>query len=315
MDSSTSPRACTACGAQFRPPDAAPDATLCRSCYSARKVALKALPETVKGRWVEVLTSLGMDRDDLTDDHKPCPGCGGTDRFRFDDRDGRGTFVCGRGGDTLAGDGFALLAHAFDWTPRDAYLAVARWAGVPGLDGTATEPPPAPKAVEPPKPKRDLGPYARELWARVDREDSVVAGHPYAIAKGVDWACGAGRGLATGRKIGKEADCVIVPVRTPEGELCAVECLADHRDAAGKFVRQAFGDKRAGWLILGNDLDPTIPHYVVEGWATGARLAKTKRNCCIFVAFGSGRMLEVANEVERLAPGSDVTVWREVAHG
>ena len=41
--------------------------------------------------------------------HAPC---GGTDRFRYDDIDGHGTFICNRGGNgILSGDGFALIQH------------------------------------------------------------------------------------------------------------------------------------------------------------------------------------------------------------
>jgi putative DNA primase/helicase len=272
------------------------------------------IPALAQGRWTAILTDLGVDPAFLTGKHGPCPGCGGTDRHRFDNQEGRGTFYCSGGGNPTAGDGFDLLCHVFGWSKAEAFKAVRRWLG---LDPTADAPKPRQRPIPAPvaaPPKRDLGPYARALWARANREDSAVAGHPYAVAKRVDWACGAGRAFASGRKIGKEADCIIVPVRTPAGEVCAVECLADHRDAHGKFVRQAFGDKSRGWLTIGNDLDPKIPRYVVEGWATGARLAKTKRNCCIFVAFGSGRLLEVAEQIERRASGSTVLICAEAAH-
>jgi putative DNA primase/helicase len=272
------------------------------------------VPALAQGQWTAILTDLGVDPAFLLDRHGPCPGCGGRDRFRFDDRDSKGTWYCGGGGEPQSGDGFQLLEHVFGMDRAGSFKAVRRWLG---LDSAADTAQPCQRSIPAPAaalPKRDLGPYARALWARVDREDCAVAGHPYAAAKRVDWACGAGRAFASGRKIGKEADCIIVPVRTPAGEVCAVECLADHRDAHGKFVRQAFGDKSRGWLTIGNDLDPKIPRYVVEGWATGARLAKTKRNCCIFVAFGSGRLLEVAEQIERRAPGSTVVICAEAAH-
>ena len=64
------------------------------------------------GRWPAILADLGVPESALRNRHGPCPGCGGRDRFRFDNHDGRGTFICGRGGDDeLAGDGFALLEH------------------------------------------------------------------------------------------------------------------------------------------------------------------------------------------------------------
>lgn len=272
-------------------------------------IARPDIPALARDRWPEILMGLGVAPEHLVNHHGPCPGCGGRDRFRFDDRDGRGTWYCGGGGNPASGDGFDLIGHVLDLDKRAAFLRVKEYLLGDRPPAARTAPPRAE-----PKPPRDLLPYARKLWARVDRDDDIVAGHPYARAKGIDWACGAGRGFASGRKIGADTDCIIVPVRTPEGDLCAVECLADHTDAAGKFVRQAFGNKRAGWLTLGNDLDPKIPRYCVEGWATGARLAKTKRNCCIFVAFGSGSLTEVATEVERRWPGSIVVVCREASH-
>ena len=65
-----------------------------------------------RGHWPDILESLGVDRSKLTNIHQPCPACGGTDRFRFDDKNGDGTFICsGGGGSITAGDGFKLLIH------------------------------------------------------------------------------------------------------------------------------------------------------------------------------------------------------------
>ena len=45
--------------------------------------------EPVKGRaqgaWPAILTGLGLEARYLRNRHGPCPACGGTDRFRFDD--------------------------------------------------------------------------------------------------------------------------------------------------------------------------------------------------------------------------------------
>jgi putative DNA primase/helicase len=275
-----------------------------------------ALAARARSLWIEILIYLGIDPARLVNRHGPCPGCGGTDRFRFDDQDGRGTWICGGGGEPQAGDGFSLLSHVHGWDASESYLAVARYFGIADQEGAATAPAPRP-TVAPARHKRDLSHYARALWARVDREDSLVASHPYAAAKAIDWACGAGRAIVQGTwsRIGANADCIVVPIRTPEGELCAVECLSDRRDASGKFQRQSFGAKNRGWLTIGNDLAPNIPRHCVEGWATGARLAAYKRDCCVYVAFGSGRLSAVAEAVERMAPGSDVLIWQEAAHG
>ncbi len=65
------------------------------------------------GNWRAVLASHGIDEKLLDGRHNPCPGCGGTNRFRFDDKEGRGTWICSQGGEgEVAGDAFALLVHA-----------------------------------------------------------------------------------------------------------------------------------------------------------------------------------------------------------
>jgi putative DNA primase/helicase len=159
------------------------------------------------------------------------------------------------------------------------------------------------------------GDYARQLWRKVNREDGVVAGHPYAMAKGIWWAAGAGRGRASGRLIGRDADCIVVPVRNADGAIVAVECLSEHRDDGGKFFRQSFGPKSEGWLVLGNDLHPHLPRFVVEGWATGAKMLEHMGgNCAVYVAFGAARLRAVAEDVERRWPGSEVVICQEAAH-
>lgn len=74
--------------------------------------------DAVKGRWRGVLTMLGVDEKYLTGKHTACPACGGSDRFRFDDKDGNGTYICGQCG---AGNGFNLLQKVNGWEfPRAA---------------------------------------------------------------------------------------------------------------------------------------------------------------------------------------------------
>ncbi|MBR2657651.1 MAG: toprim domain-containing protein [Loktanella sp.] len=69
--------------------------------------------QAAKGNWKGILMALGMQESFLTGKHGPCPLCGGKDRFRWDNRDGRGTYICNQCG---AGDGMAL-ARAFTGKP------------------------------------------------------------------------------------------------------------------------------------------------------------------------------------------------------
>lgn len=65
-----------------------------------------------KGKWRGILLHLGIPSESLRNKHGPCPMCGGVDRFRWDNKDGRGTFICNQCG---AGDGMKL---AVDFTGR-----------------------------------------------------------------------------------------------------------------------------------------------------------------------------------------------------
>lgn len=65
------------------------------------------------GRWPGILKELGVKEEFLSNRHGPCPVCGGIDRYRFDNKDERGTFYCSSCG---PGDGMQLLIRLHNWT-------------------------------------------------------------------------------------------------------------------------------------------------------------------------------------------------------
>lgn len=84
-----------------------------------------------QGQWREILAALGIEVPANPHKHGSCPGCGGRDRFRFDDKDGKGTFICsGGGGEPIAGDGFQLLYHVRGWRFLEAARQVAGLLGI-----------------------------------------------------------------------------------------------------------------------------------------------------------------------------------------
>ena len=55
--------------------------------------------DAARGKWRGILIALGVDESYLKDQHGPCPLCkDGKDRFRFDDKDGDGTYYCNQCG-------------------------------------------------------------------------------------------------------------------------------------------------------------------------------------------------------------------------
>ena len=71
------------------------------------------ISDQLTGRWVSILTMLGVDEKILNSRrHHPCPGCGGKDRFRFTNYNNKGGYICSQCGN---GDGFQLLDIVFGW--------------------------------------------------------------------------------------------------------------------------------------------------------------------------------------------------------
>lgn len=71
--------------------------------------------------WRSILPIFGIHERHLFNRHGPCPICGGKDRFRFDNKNGRGTWICNRCG---AGDGVKLVMLATGMTRDEALRAI-----------------------------------------------------------------------------------------------------------------------------------------------------------------------------------------------
>ena len=95
-----------------------------------------------QGRWQEILPQLGVDTSFLRNKHGPCPICGGKDRFRFDDRDGSGSYYCNQCG---PGPGIMLIRKLRRWNHKAACDEVDKIIG----SGIAAAPAhhPAPKSA------------------------------------------------------------------------------------------------------------------------------------------------------------------------
>lgn len=94
------------------------------------------------GRWPELLQSIGgLSAEQLTDEHQPCPACGGTDRYRWDRDDGPGGWFCNQCGGKDhaggAGSGVDLLMRVRGWSLSEACQAVERHLGLPAATSSS----------------------------------------------------------------------------------------------------------------------------------------------------------------------------------
>lgn len=127
---------------------------------SSTKITIRA-----QGRWREILPALGVDGRLLTNKGTECPVCGGKDRFRFDDKEGRGTWFCNQSHNTettnssgSAGNGFALI---MDMKRCDFAEAARLVETVIGTDGAPAS---APRSEEAKPSAAETYAEVRALW-------------------------------------------------------------------------------------------------------------------------------------------------------
>ncbi len=88
------------------------------------------IAEITQGRWRGILAALGLNERQLSGKHTSCPICQNgpkSDSFRFDDKDGRGTWICSHCG---AGGGVDLVMKMRGVDFKEACALIEPLAGV-----------------------------------------------------------------------------------------------------------------------------------------------------------------------------------------
>lgn len=208
-------------------------------------------------------------------------------------------------------DAFAMFdewsSHAGNYDPRavksvwrsfnggarsiGTLIHLAREHGWSTVRGTV--PPRPTSTAEAPREVRSTEGYAKQLWLASRFDDKQVAAHPYSKKKHITHAAGARRGPATGKLIGRDTDCLIVPIRALETKnLIGVQCINP------EGVKQTFGRVSGGTLLLGNTLQKDT-WYVLEGWASGVAwvFKHLKGDACCAVSFGKSNQMPLAHRI------------------
>lgn len=149
-----------------------------------------AIAAAAVGRYVDtVFPAAGIMFSKKADQHQPCPMCGGSDRFRCDDKRGEGTWICSQCG---AGNGFMLVKQ---YTNLDVYETNELIAGALGMDATSEITDEQRAAWQSQQVEREAIEKAEKRQARIDaaaRATSIwdnakpaVNDHPYLLRKNI----------------------------------------------------------------------------------------------------------------------------------
>lgn len=129
--------------------------------------------EAAKGQWRGILMALGVPEQALRNKHGPCPLCGGTDRFRWDNKEGSGSYICNACG---AGDGMKL-AQEFTGKP---FSEVAR--DIDTLLGNEKFEPDKPQAVISDQDRRNA---LKAVWIETAPMQEGDLAHRYLQSRGL----------------------------------------------------------------------------------------------------------------------------------
>src|SRR5207302_2709097 len=173
--------------------------------------------ERARNRWREILPRLGIETRFLTNRHGPCPLCGGKDRYRFDDKDGSGSYYCNRCG---PGVGVILLRKRHGWDFRTACDEIDRVIGTEA----------APAAPTPQKPNQRRAEAIRRALAQA-ADPSVV--DAYLDRRGIRARSPVLQGHARcpyyddERRLIGHYPAVVAPILGPDGELQSAHRIYD----------------------------------------------------------------------------------------
>ncbi|WP_313397210.1 primase-helicase zinc-binding domain-containing protein [Atlantibacter hermannii] len=251
--------------------------------------------ETVKqacGHWPRILPALGVKV--IKNRHQACPVCGGSDRFRFDDKEGRGTWLCNQCG---AGDGLKLVEKVFGVSASEAAVKVSALTG--------SLPPVTPEETAAAEAETGAGrKAAAALAAKLMEKTRTATGNAYLTRKGLP---------------GHECVMLMVTHKTGGVTYCAGDMLVPLYDERGALVNlqliNADGIKRTlkGGAVKGccHTLDGKEQAgkrlWIAEGYATGLSVHHLTGET-VMVALSSVNLLSLASLARQKHPACQIVL-------
>ncbi|MBL0558246.1 primase-helicase zinc-binding domain-containing protein [Aeromonas caviae] len=254
------------------------------------------------GLWPDLLAGLGL-HIPRHGKHGPCPACGGKDRFRLDDKEGRGTFICSQCG---AGDGLDLVCRVMSKSPMEAAELIAPMVGLAagGLDpverGRIHQQQQA-KVKEETRKREDGHRKAAARACRIMNAHSRGCGSAYLSRKGFAEHQSAISG--TKETINGEvfpAGSVIVPLLDGAGNLVNVELI---RNEDG-LKHTLGGGRKAG---VYHRIDGGGLVAVVEGYATGLSVQQAT-GATVYCAMSANNLMNVAEIARSQNPDAEIII-------
>ncbi|PPB87764.1 primase-helicase zinc-binding domain-containing protein [Acinetobacter soli] len=243
------------------------------------------------GRWKDLIfPAFAITVPAQKNKHGPCPICGGTDRFRCDDKQGKGTWICSQ---CNAGDGFELIVKSRGYTHSEVLKEVGAILGL-SADSTVTD-------------------ADRQKWK--DDEDKRRLQEEIDIRKAQEAAAKRAERLWKGKSV--DRDCPYFDRKQIKNHSCKINgkgnALVSAQDIDGKIwnVQEIHSDGTKLFLaggringcfhVIGEILQANQIVCISEGYATGASIYEATGHTTI-IAFQSGNIDKVGIAIRSKYP-------------
>ncbi|HFV5149488.1 TPA: primase-helicase zinc-binding domain-containing protein [Escherichia coli] len=251
--------------------------------------------ETVKqacGHWPRILPALGVKV--IKNRHQACPVCGGSDRFRFDDKGGRGTWYCNQCG---AGDGLKLVEKVFGVNPSEAARKVN------AVTGNLS--PVAPEAIAAAEAGTDADRQAAAALAvRLMEKTRPATGNAYLTRKGFpDRECLMLTAIHKTGGVTFRAGDVVVPLYDDTGALVNVQLI----NADGLKRTLKGGQVKGACHIIEGQKQPGKRLWIAEGYATALTVHQLTGET-VMVALSSVNLLSLASLARQKSPACQIVL-------
>ena len=230
------------------------------------------------GKWQSIFSSLGIEVGNGK--HCPCPVCGGKDRFRFDNKNGRGTYICSQCG---SGDGLNLIKNYYHCDAKEASSKVAECLNLNNHNATSSDF------------KSDL--QSKPIFKKVE----------YLLSKTI---------LGQSQYLTKKGLTFDLPL-LDDGRIFAPVININSEYTGGQFIepngnkRLMRGSNKKGAFIWVNpnlgrpdevkkELLTATEIIICEGLATGISIAEFRHRSLVISAIDAGNLIHVAKAIREV---------------
>ncbi|EGM6703827.1 hypothetical protein IIK97_004061 [Salmonella enterica subsp. enterica serovar Nigeria] len=259
----------------------------------------RELQARTQGRWRDILGQHGILMPPRNR-HGSCPHCGGKDRFRFDDKDGRGTWYCNQCG---TGDGVDLLCKCLGISAGKAKLIIMQ------AIGTISEAPAA-----------EIVPDRTEEERLAEFRQHFKLIRPHARRGFCSYLRSKGYGSVEGFQLGKTIKLNIYGGKTQlmaqydtllklynfKNEVVGLQYI--HTDAQGTRKRYVSGSIKKGSFMPLTPLEKPTRYILAEGFATAWALRLLVPDATVLLTFDAGNHVHVARGIRENNPDARICI-------